>query len=121
MTGSLTSQRPPLHISFATHKRDVVVRAREFVRGSKACVVRIAEVAGSFIEDATTVMVHGYSRPVTQALLSAATVGKKRFEVFVTESRPVRPTRPRRDQGAMQTLSRICYPSLVLGFRHTLY
>jgi translation initiation factor eIF-2B subunit alpha len=38
------------------------------------------------------VLVHGYSRVVVQALLFAANQ-KKRFQVFVTESRPVRPSR----------------------------
>ncbi|POY76700.1 hypothetical protein BMF94_0292 [Rhodotorula taiwanensis] len=84
----LTLQRPPPEMSFAQFKKELVTRAREFVRGSGRCRDIIAAHMGSFIQDGNTILVHSYSRVVVQALLNAAQNQKKRFQVYVTESRP---------------------------------
>ncbi|BGP54098.1 translation initiation factor eIF-2B subunit alpha [Rhodotorula sphaerocarpa] len=76
----LTLQRPPPEMSFAQFKRGLVTRAREFVNGSGRCRDMIAAHMGSFIQDG--------HRVVVQALLNAAQNQKKRFQVYVTESRP---------------------------------
>ncbi|GAA5992519.1 hypothetical protein JCM10908_000859 [Rhodotorula pacifica] len=84
----LTLQRPPPEMSFSQFKKELVTRAREFVRGSGRCRDIIASHMGSFIQDGSTILVHSYSRVVVQALLNAAQNQKKRFQVYVTESRP---------------------------------
>lgn len=47
----LTLQRPPPEMSFAQFKKELVTRAREFVRGSGRCRDIIAAHMGSFIQD----------------------------------------------------------------------
>ncbi|GAA5951593.1 hypothetical protein JCM8115_005191 [Rhodotorula mucilaginosa] len=84
----LTLQRPPPEMSFDQFKKELVTRAREFVRGSGRCRDIIAAHTSSFIQDGSTILVHSYSRVVVQALLNAAQNQKKRFQVYVTESRP---------------------------------
>ncbi|GJN88344.1 hypothetical protein Rhopal_001309-T1 [Rhodotorula paludigena] len=76
----LTLQRPPPEMSFAEFKSELVQRAREFVRNSSKCRDAIAVNMSSFIQDG--------NRVVVQALLYAAQTQKKRFQVYVTESRP---------------------------------
>ncbi|GAA6060970.1 hypothetical protein JCM10212_006552 [Sporobolomyces blumeae] len=84
----LTLQRPPPEMSFHEFKTELVAKAREFVRGSGKCRELIAVNMGDFIQDGNVLLVHSYSRVVVQALLYAAQEQKKRFQVYVTESRP---------------------------------
>ncbi|KAL8280445.1 hypothetical protein RQP46_007093 [Phenoliferia psychrophenolica] len=84
----LTIQRPPPEMSFAEYRRELEREAKEFVRGSGRCRTVIAENMADFITDGSVMLVHGYSRVVVQALLYAAQDQKKRFQVYVTESRP---------------------------------
>ncbi|BGO89815.1 hypothetical protein NBRC10512_007232 [Rhodotorula toruloides] len=84
----LTLQRPPPEMSFREFKAELVSRAREFVRDSGKCRATIAAHMSNFIQDGNTLLVHSYSRVVIQALLFAAQTQKKRFQVYVTESRP---------------------------------
>ncbi|GAA5845671.1 hypothetical protein JCM5353_001257 [Sporobolomyces roseus] len=84
----LTLQRPPPEMSFKEFKSELVARAREFVKGSGKCRELIAVNMGDFIQDGSTLLVHSYSRVVVQALIYAAHEQKKRFQVYVTESRP---------------------------------
>ncbi|BGP14107.1 hypothetical protein JCM10213_002404 [Rhodosporidiobolus nylandii] len=84
----LTLQRPGPDQSFRDFKAELVERAREFVAGSGKCRDLISEHMGGFIRDGSTILVHSYSRVVVQALLYAAQTQKKRFQVYVTESRP---------------------------------
>ncbi|TNY17034.1 hypothetical protein DMC30DRAFT_406953 [Rhodotorula diobovata] len=84
----LTLQRPPPEMSFAEFKRELVGRAREFVRGSGRSRDVIAANMSNFIQDGNTILMHSYSRVVIQALVYAASTQKKRFQVYVTESRP---------------------------------
>ncbi|KAM0792562.1 hypothetical protein ACM66B_005226 [Microbotryomycetes sp. NB124-2] len=83
----LTLQRPPPELSFQEFKQELVSRAREFVKGSGRCRELISKAMFDFIQDGSTILVHSYSRVVVQALLYAAE-RKKRFQVYVTESRP---------------------------------
>ncbi|BGP30297.1 translation initiation factor eIF-2B subunit alpha [Rhodotorula toruloides] len=76
----LTLQRPPPEMSFREFKTELVSRAREFVRDSGKCRATIAAHMSNFIQDG--------NRVVIQALLYAAQTQKKRFQVYVTESRP---------------------------------
>ncbi|GAA5947413.1 hypothetical protein JCM3765_001667 [Sporobolomyces pararoseus] len=84
----LTLQRPPPEMSFDEFKKELVARAREFTKGSGKCRELIAVNMSDFIQDGSTLLVHSYSRVVVQALLYAAQEQKKRFQVYVTESRP---------------------------------
>ncbi|GAA5931584.1 translation initiation factor eIF2B subunit alpha [Sporobolomyces koalae] len=84
----LTLQRPPPEMGFKEFKMELVARAREFVKGSGKCRELIAVNMSDFIQDGNTLLVHSYSRVVVQALLYAAREQKKRFQVYVTESRP---------------------------------
>lgn len=47
---------------------------------------KIAELGQGFIQDDTTILVHGVSRVVTGLILKAAE--SKHFNVVITESRP---------------------------------
>lgn len=131
----VTLQRPSIHQPFSTHKKNLVMRAKEFVHESYKCVEKIVGYASEMIKDDAVsrlarsrhaasktcldltrtlrcfksnlcdpahltlslsrplplhqvIMTHSYSRVVTQSLLQAARQ-RKRFKVFVTESRPV--------------------------------
>ncbi|CEQ42700.1 SPOSA6832_04562 [Sporobolomyces salmonicolor] len=103
----LTLQRPPPEMSFREFKGELVAKAREFVKGSGKCRELIAVDMSDFVQDGSaspisellpedpadrtleqTLLVHSYSRVVVQALLYAAQEQKKRFQVYVTESRP---------------------------------
>jgi translation initiation factor eIF-2B subunit alpha len=80
-------------VSFGDHKHSLVTKAHKYVTESRAnCVDKVASSAAKFIEDGSTIMVHGYSRVVLHTLLRAYSPSekpRKRFQVFVTESRPV--------------------------------
>ncbi|GAA5882576.1 hypothetical protein JCM16303_002051 [Sporobolomyces ruberrimus] len=84
----ITLQRPPPEMGFDEFKRELVARAREFTKGSGKCRELIAVNMSDFIQDGSTLLVHSYSRVVVQALIYAAQEQKKRFQVYVTESRP---------------------------------
>ncbi|OAV95841.1 hypothetical protein PTTG_09141 [Puccinia triticina 1-1 BBBD Race 1] len=79
-------------LSFADHKHSLVNQAHKYVAESRSnCVEKVASSAARFIEDGSTIMVHGYSRVVLHTLLQAYSPSekpRKRFQVFVTESRP---------------------------------
>ncbi|PLW14558.1 hypothetical protein PCASD_02256 [Puccinia coronata f. sp. avenae] len=79
-------------VSFGDHKHSLVTKAHKYVTESRAnCVDKVASSAAKFIEDGSTIMVHGYSRVVLHTLLRAYSPSekpRKRFQVFVTESRP---------------------------------
>ena len=47
----LTLQRPPPEMSFVQFKRELVGRAREFVKGSGRCREVIADSAAAFVRD----------------------------------------------------------------------
>lgn len=84
----VTLQRPSLNQSFDSYKRSLASEARAFVKGSQVCAKKIINEASMFIQDGAVIMTHSYSRLVSQTLIHAATVGRKRFSVFVTEARP---------------------------------
>ena len=107
----VTLQRPSGHQDFKVHKQNLVVRAKEFMAESHRCVEKVVSLASSLIKDdavsrcmyvrceRTTdllwhsvamqvIMTHSYSRVVVQSLIQAARQ-RKRFQVVVTESRPV--------------------------------
>ncbi|GAA98199.1 uncharacterized protein L969DRAFT_47009 [Mixia osmundae IAM 14324] len=81
-------QRPALSISFDEYRQTLVMKAREFVAGSKTFVDKIALLASEWIVDGSVIMTHSYSRVVMATLLSAQRA-RKRFAVFVTEARPL--------------------------------
>ncbi|KAK9470065.1 uncharacterized protein V1510DRAFT_424098 [Dipodascopsis tothii] len=68
-------------------KRHLASNGRLFVERAKASRFKIAENGLAFIQDDDTILIHSYSRVVTELLLLAA---RKhiRFRVLVTESRP---------------------------------
>ncbi|EFP79065.2 uncharacterized protein PGTG_05021 [Puccinia graminis f. sp. tritici CRL 75-36-700-3] len=88
----MTHQSPDLLVSFVDHKHSLVNQALKYVAESRSnCVEKVASSAARFIEDGSTIMVHGYSRVVLHTLLRAYSPSekpRKRFQVFVTESRP---------------------------------
>lgn len=103
----VTLQRPSGHQPFSMHKRDLVVRAKEFIYDSHRCIDKIVDYACGLIKDdavgdgsvtahsmtdevgfAQVVLTHSHSRVVVQSLIQAAKQ-RKRFRVYVTESRPV--------------------------------
>ena len=84
----VTLQRPEEETSFTEHKRQLAKEARAFVKGSRMCAIKIVQEAATFIDDGAVIMTHSYSRLVSQTLLHAATVSRKRFSVYVTEARP---------------------------------
>ncbi|KAI8447341.1 hypothetical protein BY996DRAFT_7285407 [Phakopsora pachyrhizi] len=88
----MMQQSPSNSIEFIDHKQTLVLRAKKFVIESRLkCVEKVANLASDFIEDNSTIMIHGYSRVVLQSILKANSKTqkpKKRFKVFVTESRP---------------------------------
>jgi translation initiation factor eIF-2B subunit alpha len=49
----VTLQRPSVHQPFATHKRNLVMRAKEFVADSHKCVEKIVEYATGLVKDDT--------------------------------------------------------------------
>lgn len=63
-------------------------RCRNFVKTSRTCVHKIVQEASTFISDGQIVLVHSYSRVVSQTLIHAAQTLRKRFSVYVTEARP---------------------------------
>ncbi|KAH9450848.1 hypothetical protein Pst134EA_017442 [Puccinia striiformis f. sp. tritici] len=87
----MTHQSPDV-VSFADHKHSLVNQALKYVAESRStCVEKVASSAARFIEDGSTIMVHGYSRVVLHTLIKAYSPSekpRKRFQVFVTESRP---------------------------------
>lgn len=62
--------------------------AREFVDKARAWAARAAELAAAEIKDRSVVLTHSRSSTVLNALLQASRTGR-RFELIVTESRPL--------------------------------
>lgn len=102
----ITLQRPSPSQSFADFKSELVGEINRFMINAESCRGMIAERTSDFIDDgavsgslpgtraqaerrdAQTILVHGHSRVVTQALLHAAHAQNKRLRVYTTESRP---------------------------------
>jgi translation initiation factor eIF-2B subunit alpha len=74
--------------SFDQYKQDLAKEARAFSKASKMCAKKIVAEAATFIVDGSTILTHSYSRLVSQTLVHAATVSRKRFTVYVAEARP---------------------------------
>ena len=72
--------------NFATCRQELARRGKYFAGYSRASRANIAEIGHSFVQDDSTVLVHGNSRVVSELLLKAAQ--SKRFRVIMTESRP---------------------------------
>ncbi|KAK9458504.1 uncharacterized protein V1516DRAFT_666983 [Lipomyces oligophaga] len=68
-------------------KRHLVTNGGLFLQRAKESRHKIAELGLPFIRDDDTILIHSYSRAVTELLLLAARQ-HIRFKVFVTESRP---------------------------------
>lgn len=69
--------------------REALIRAgTEFVQGAPQCRDSVAEFGSPFVRDNQTILIHSYSRVTMGLLYRAAVVQKKRFRVYVTESRP---------------------------------
>merc|ERR1711939_265935 len=84
----ITLQRPSPSQSFADFKSELVGEINRFMINAESCRGMIAERTSDFIDDGATILVHGHSRVVTQALLHAAHAQNKRLRVYTTESRP---------------------------------
>ncbi|KAK9479016.1 hypothetical protein V1514DRAFT_329689 [Lipomyces japonicus] len=68
-------------------RKHLILNGGLFLERAKASRFRIAELGLPFIQDDDTILIHSYSRAVTELLLLAAR-RHIRFRVFVTESRP---------------------------------
>ena len=74
------------YMEFSSCKDELLRRGQMFAGMSLSSRVHIAEIGHSFVEDGSTVLVHGSSRVVTSLLLKAAE--SKQFNVIITEGRP---------------------------------
>lgn len=73
--------------SFEKCQKIMVERGNLFLEKVAVSRQKIAKLANQFIRDGSTILVHSHSR-VVQQVLKEATNYKKRFKVYVTESRP---------------------------------
>jgi len=73
-------------MNFATCRTELARRGKYFTGYSRASRANIAEIGHSFVQDNSTVLVHGNSRVVSELLLKAAE--SKKFKIIMTESRP---------------------------------
>lgn len=74
---------------FESHKQNLIYTALDFAKNTVPnCRERITHLLMPFIKDKSVIMIHGYSRVVMQALLTAKKEHGKRMHVYVTESRP---------------------------------
>ncbi len=71
---------------FAGCKQELLRRGEKFTTMSLSARAQIAEIGHSFIQDGSTVLIHGMSRVVTTLLLKAAE--SRAFKLIVTEGRP---------------------------------
>ncbi|KAJ2345952.1 translation initiation factor eIF-2B subunit alpha [Coemansia erecta] len=76
------------HTQSVEECRKALIRAgTEFVQGASKCRDSVAEFGSPFVRDEQTILVHSYSR-VVMGLLARAVRQNKRFQVYLTESRP---------------------------------
>ena len=75
------------NVSVDGFKDSLAQKADEFIRNSKDAVKRIGEIGARRILDGDTVMTHCNSRAVFEILRHAHKAGK-RFDVYITETRP---------------------------------
>ncbi|ORX95753.1 alpha subunit of the translation initiation factor eif2b [Basidiobolus meristosporus CBS 931.73] len=73
---------------FEACKNHLIERGKLFKQKAIDCRQSIASLGCQFIKDDATILIHSYSRVVMLLLLQAASQ-KKRFKVYVTESRPL--------------------------------
>jgi translation initiation factor eIF-2B subunit alpha len=71
---------------FTGCKEELLRRGEKFTTMSLSARAQIAEWGHSFIQDGSTVLIHGMSRVVTTLLLKAAET--RAFKLIVTEGRP---------------------------------
>ena len=71
---------------FPACRAELARRGNNFTGYSRASRANIAEIGHSFVQDNSTVLVHGNSRVVSELLLKAAE--SKKFRIIMTESRP---------------------------------
>lgn len=73
--------------NFEKCQKNLVQRGNTFLERVASSRQKIAQQADKFIRDGSKILIHSHSRVVQQVLVEAAK-SKKRFEVYVTESRP---------------------------------
>ncbi|CAI2174822.1 7616_t:CDS:2 [Funneliformis geosporum] len=73
--------------NFEACKVHLINSGKVLVEKATAVRHKIAEIGVQFIKDDATILIHSYSR-VVMLLLQQAAARKKRFKVYVTESRP---------------------------------
>lgn len=73
-------------MEFSECKKELLKRGERFAGMSLSARVKISEFASNFIQDDSTVLIHGNSRVVTTLLLKAAKT--KQFKIIITEGRP---------------------------------
>lgn len=77
-----------LYSDWESCKKNLVENGELFVLRAKESRLKLAELGIPFIKDDDTILVHSYSRVVSQLLLRAKQEKLIRFRVIVTESRP---------------------------------
>ncbi|KAI9296144.1 nagb/rpia/CoA transferase-like protein [Neoconidiobolus thromboides FSU 785] len=77
----------PGFTEFSLFKAHLINRGNQFCNKAATCRDRIANLAIQFIKDDSVILIHSFSRVVMSALQLALSL-KKRFKVYVTESRP---------------------------------
>mmetsp|Transcript_35873 Transcript_35873/g.33973 ORF Transcript_35873/g.33973 Transcript_35873/m.33973 type:complete len:346 (-) Transcript_35873:87-1124(-) len=78
------------YMEFSSCKAELLRRGQMFANMSQSSRLHIAEIGHSFVQDGSTVLVHGNSRVVAALLLKAAE--SKQFNVMITEGRPLAET-----------------------------
>eukprot|EP01117_Protostelium_nocturnum_P016455 TRINITY_DN6508_c0_g1_i4.p1 TRINITY_DN6508_c0_g1~~TRINITY_DN6508_c0_g1_i4.p1 ORF type:complete len:216 (+),score=34.13 TRINITY_DN6508_c0_g1_i4:43-690(+) len=73
---------------FEECKRKLIEKGQLYLKQSEQGRNKIAQLASGFIRDGMTVLTHGYSQVVMGVFMKAISEGK-RFNVIVTESRPL--------------------------------
>lgn len=76
------------HNNFDQCREMLIQRGRGFSNHARRCREIIAKEGDDFIQDGMVVLIHGFSR-MTFAVLTAAYDSGKKFEVIVTEGRPL--------------------------------
>ncbi|CAG8465377.1 658_t:CDS:10 [Diversispora eburnea] len=99
--------------NFEACKEHLMNSGKVLVQKAAAVREKIAELGVQFIKDDAVILIHSYSR-VVMLLLQRAAAYKKRFKVYVTESRPsylgIRATKLLREAGIPAT---VIYDSVV--------
>ncbi|KAK6192789.1 hypothetical protein SNE40_004202 [Patella caerulea] len=95
------------HSDFQEIQKILVERGKIFLERISNSRQKIAKIANPFITDGTTILTHSKSRVVLQ-VLKEASLTRKRFKVFVTESLP--------DKSGIET----CNELTALGIPNTL-